>query len=377
MAQTAESVREASPLKRAGKAALGACGFGVSMCALLAPGLTGRRVVAQLVKAAGSAALRLKPSIYESLDAGNAEFATGERVRRPILQRRALAATMERAEAGEITLEQALEALDIPPEARAEAAGLRADEVFAGMPPDIEVAVQYSGGGDSTLAGLLAATYFKRVHLLTGAHPFINGPRVAAVNARKLVGVFGPDKVTHAIVDTTRALREILFGSYWKDLREYGTLPIADGCLCCKLSFDVGMVTYAREHNVGAVMDGADLMIKFQLSQGHPEIMKLREEFYGSRGLSFVHPCASISDGATMLLLLGLAQDPPVLLYPSQPTCRGYDFLGQVSKRYYFLPRYGMDGLTEVGVRYAKDKLAVCAGLLDADESCVSIEGTL
>ncbi len=376
MAQASTPQQKASWLRQAGKATLGACSLGVSVCALLAPGLTARRAVAQLVKLGGNAILKLKPSIYDSLDAGNVEFATGQRKRRPILQRRALSAVAQRAEKGEISPEEALEMLEVPAEARQEAANLRAIDVFSGVSPDIEVAVQYSGGGDSTLAGLLAATYFRRVHLLTGCHPFIGARENAVVNARKLAGMFGPDRVIHSFVDTTRPLREMLFGNYWKDFWKYGTLPITDGCLVCKLSFDVGMLAYARQHNVGAVLDGADLMIKFQLSQGHPGIMRLREEFYASRGLSFLHPCASISDGAMNLLLIGLAHTPPAFLYPMQPNCRGYDFLGQVSKRYYFMPRYGMEGLSEAGLRYASDKLSVCGKLLEREDGSVRIERT-
>jgi len=295
--QSLQRQQPGSILKALPRNVLGACSYGVGLGAVLAPGLTGRRLFAQAVKLVGSAGLKLAPSIYKSLDAGNREFSTGERKRQPIRQRRQFAALLADADAGKIEVDDAFEQLDIPEEAYAEAEKLSAYRMFASVDPDAEVAVAYSGGGDSTLAALLAALYFKRVHLVTGYHTFIGHRDRAVVNAQKLTDLFGEDKICHAYVDTNRALQQMFFGNYWQDLRRYGTLPVAIGCLVCKMSFDVGTITYAKEHGLKAVLDGADLMIKFQLSQGHPEIMRERERMYDAHGLAFLHPCATSSTG--------------------------------------------------------------------------------
>jgi len=135
--------------------------------------------------------------------------------------------------------------------------------------------VQYSGGADSTVAAIIAAQRFEKVHLLTFSHPFIwvtfSHPFIwekhkSAVNAAKLAQILGNQAVIHRYVDATQTLSQIMFGDYWEDYRKYGTAPVGWPCLACKLSFDTESIRYARDNGIELVIDGADLRVEFQLS---------------------------------------------------------------------------------------------------------------
>ncbi|MGC9319694.1 MAG: hypothetical protein ACP5KN_16805 [Armatimonadota bacterium] len=226
-----------------------------------------------------------------------------------------------------------------------------------------EMIVQYSGGADSTVAAVLGALAFERVHLLTFHHPFIRASDQSQVNAQKLAGLFGDDVIVHRRIDATQALNALLFGDYLGDLRRFGTAPIGWPCLACKMSFDAGTLSYAAEHGIKVVADGSDLRVSYQLSQGDPEMLAVREDWYRSHGVSFVHPVADIEDTVTELLLFGLESERQFILYPQQGHCIGNDMLGTAYKRFYYIPRHGMDHLRKQAVRWAHSKTGVCDAL--------------
>ena len=98
-------------------------------------------------------------------------------------------------------------------------------------------------------------------------------------------------------------------------------------------------------------------------------MLLLRCQFYLEYGIEFRHPVVHIEDTTKELLLFGVHSDPACILYPHQGHCIGNDLLGTIYKRFYFLPKYGVDLLSDAASRWAKEKIEVCKQLLDSPVS--------
>jgi len=307
--------------------------------------------------------LRVWPGLYDAQDEHKRAYASGRvRDRR---EREKLCQLLQEAERAGMSPAQAVRDAGLEGDQKGQLTRSLARAIFGDVAPEAaEAAVQYSGGADSTVAAILAAHRFARVHLLSFYHPFILERGRAKLNADKLANIFGSDAIVHVLVDATQALDRMMFRDYWRDMRKYWTFPIGDACLLCKLSFDVGSIAYACENGIKVVVDGSDLRVPFQLSQGHEGMLELRREFYSEYGIDFRHPAARLEDTTLELIGFGLHSNPSCLIYPHQPHCAGNDALGAIYKRFYFLPKYGMAGLSEFAESWASEKLALCRKLL-------------
>ncbi|MEA3402551.1 MAG: hypothetical protein U9R79_15035 [Armatimonadota bacterium] len=318
----------------------------------------------RLLRSTAGIGLRLLPSLYDGQGEHKRQHASGRvRSRR---QTRELCEQLQAADRkGQVLTGELLQRLGVDPARRSLLTTEYARTAFGdSLSHGPELIVQYSGGADSTVAAVLSALAFERVHLLTFHHPFIRDSGQSRVNAQKLADLFGHDLIVHRQIDATEGLKALLFGDYLADLRRFGTAPIGWPCLACKMSFDIGTLRYAAEHGVKVVADGSDLRVSYQLSQGDPEMLAVREQWYGSHGISFVHPVAQIEDTVTELLLFGLEADRQFLLYPKQGHCIGNDMLGTAYKRFYYIPRYGLDHLRRKAIRWAREKINTCDSLV-------------
>lgn len=313
----------------------------------------------------GGIGLKLFPSIYASLDAQNVKYGSGLRVKEKYLHKEAFNEFLKEAERLNMSAEKILSQLKSGGGIETDVLATSLAEVFDYADNDIEVAVQYSGGCDSTLAAILAARYFRKVHLLSFHNPFIRHKEKSERNAEKITAVFGPDKVTHSIIDTSTTFRKILFDRYLTDLIRHRTFVLGVGCLACKLSFDINIIRYAREHKISMVIDGADLSVKSQLSQGDEAILEQRNLLYARYGIDFKHPVARFTNNAHELFVIGEDLEPPQIFYAEQPECKGNQFLNEIYDRFYFLPRYGIEVHSEKGQIWLKDKLPVCIECID------------
>ncbi|MGI5817398.1 MAG: hypothetical protein ACOX9R_04800 [Armatimonadota bacterium] len=340
--------------------AIGVAGAGTWAVSALTSAMCTLRLRCAWLRALRSVAgvgLKLFPSIYDGQDRHKREHASGtvrdRRRTEELYGRLQSAETDRRASADEIIAELGID-LDRPSLLTAEYARHAFADALARGPDAI---VQYSGGADSTAAAVLATLAFERVHLLTFQHPFIRASEHSRANARKLVQLFGETAVIHREIDVTDALDGLLFSEYFSDLRRFGTAPIGWPCLACKMSFDIGTLRYAAEQRIGVVADGADFRVSYQLSQGDPLTMAVRDEWYASHGVSFTHPVARIEDTVTELLLFGLQTGDRILLYPKQGHCVGNDMLGTAYKRFYYIPRFGMDALRAQAIEWMRAKI--------------------
>jgi len=247
------------------KKVLSATAYLISLLTLLTCTLRLRCQWVRFLRAVAEIGLRLRPSLYDEQDAYKQEHASG-----PVRNRRQqerLCQILQEAEAAGIAPTEIAHRLGVGREWSSQLFGCEAAGAFVGIADDIrEVAVQYSGGADSTVAAIIAAQRFEKVHLLTFSHPFIWEKHKSAVNAAKLAQILGNQAVIHRYVDATQTLSQIMFGDYWEDYRKYGTAPVGWPCLACKLSFDTESIRYARDNGIELVIDGADLRVEFQLS---------------------------------------------------------------------------------------------------------------
>ena len=339
--------------------------FLIGLSSSLACTLRLRCVWVRILRTMGDVVLRLLPSLYDAQDAHKQQYASGQvRNRR---QRDELCTSLQAAERAGTSPAEAAFQLGLSESQPGPLDDSLSRAVFADVAADVrEVAVHYSGGADSTLAAIMAAQRFETVHLLTFCHPFIRERERSEVNAEKLTRIFGSDVIVHRFVDATDALDDIMFGDYLRDLRKYGTFLTADPCLACKLSFDTEAIRYACENDIRLVVDGSDLRVPFQLSQGHEGMLELRRQFYLEYGIDFRHPVGGLQDTTDELFLFGLRSTPACMIYAHQPGCIGNDLLGAIYKRFYFLPRYGMEGLTSFANKWAPEKIAACKQLLSA-----------
>lgn len=327
--------------------------------------LRSRARLVRIVGKVGNSMLRLFPSLYDGHDTYKRQYAHG--TVRNMRQGRHLCSVLQKAEREGLSPREALRMVGVEPEGESKLTPELAAQVFEDAPEGVnEIAIQFSGGADSTAAAVLAAQRFDRVHLLTFRHSFIEKPEESWQNARKLSEIFGEDAISYIVVDATADIEEILFRDYGSDRQKYGTSPMTDPCLGCKLSFDTSTIRYCRRNGVKLVGDGADLRVQFQLSQGNREIMALRQQLYNDYDLDFVHPVAEIDNSIRELLLFGLHTQPGCLIYPTQPQCVGVDIVAPAYKRFYYLPKYGMSELQRFGEMWAAQKLEICRELLDS-----------
>jgi O-antigen/teichoic acid export membrane protein len=369
-----ERSREGSPQRRTfdmGKHLKSAVGLAISAIAMCMFTLPLRRIYVSFLKLFGGIGLKLFPGIYGRMDRFNQQYSSGRRVKEHYQDKARLTAFLKRAEREKWPTERVLSTLkdEIGKVALVDS---KLNEVFDGADPGLEVAVQFSGGCDSTLIAMLAAQYFRKVHMVSFTHSLIEGTERTTVNAKKVIALFGEEKVVHRIIDSTDVFRSFVFDDYLRDLRKYKTFVVGIGCLACKLSFDVKILDYALSNGIKLILDGADLSVRTQLSQGDEGILRERGALFARYGVDFKHPAVKFKNNAFEMLLLGLKLDRSVLMYAEQPECRGNQFLNEVYDRFYFLPKYGIELHSQLGRQWLEDKLPLCRDRLDRRAQAVA-----
>ncbi|MCK4323832.1 MAG: hypothetical protein KAW89_04830, partial [Armatimonadetes bacterium] len=120
----------------------------------------------RVVRSVAEIGLRLRPSLYDEQDAYKQEHASGPvRNRR---QKEKLCQVLQEAEGNGVAPAEVARRLGFSQNQSSPLFDFEAAGAFVGIADDIrEVAVQYSGGADSTVATIIAAQRFEKVHLLT------------------------------------------------------------------------------------------------------------------------------------------------------------------------------------------------------------------
>jgi len=238
-----------------------------------------------------------------------------------------------------------------------------------------EVAIQFTGGKDSTYLALLMANQFKKVHLLTFHHSLIRDLERVSVNVCKLQRLFGTKKFESVIVDIEEVLRKLYQGDFLRDVVRYGGYGANNFCGACRLAMMTHTIVYCLRNRIKYVRDGSNVS-GFDLSQ-QPWSLPIIKQFYLGFGLDYETPLYKNERNDIELLKSGLADVNPTIFFRRQPRCEGGGHFHNIYLRCHFLPLYGEEALKRIGTRWLKDKLEVCRNyILRTTESPVSSKTT-
>lgn len=221
-----------------------------------------------------------------------------------------------------------------------------------------EVCIQFTGGKDSTLLAALMARRFTRVHLLSFCNPLIVDLDKIPLNVGKLQLLYGRDKFEHTVIDNEGLLRQLYTGRWLQDLRKYKTYAANNFCGPCRLSMITHTIMYCLQNEIAFVRDGAN-RTGFDLSQQVWALTMLKR-FYREYKIDYDCTLYDASRNDIELLKLGLSAEKPLILYRSQPLCRGGGEVHNIYFRCYFLPLYGREARRKRDLEWLQDKLDLC-----------------
>lgn len=151
-----------------------------------------------------------------------------------------------------------------------------------------EIALQYSGGTDSTAAAVLAAGHFKRVHLLTYHHSGLHRIENSMHNIARLRRAFPDVEFRQLILDVDGLFRSVTYSNYVANLREYGLFNLGT-CGFCKLSMHLRTLVYCLEYGIKEVADGANVNSSHFPAQMAEVIIEVRK-MYHRFGITYSNP---------------------------------------------------------------------------------------
>jgi predicted subunit of tRNA(5-methylaminomethyl-2-thiouridylate) methyltransferase len=151
-----------------------------------------------------------------------------------------------------------------------------------------EIVVLFSGGTDSTLAAALCAAKFDRVRLVTYERFGIANVENSRLNATMLMERFGPDKITHEIINIDELFKHVAYERYWESFKRHGFMLLST-CGLCKLSMHVRTVKYCVDNGIKSVCDGANSGMTMFPDQMKSVVEKLHA-MYAEFGIDYSNP---------------------------------------------------------------------------------------
>ena len=153
-----------------------------------------------------------------------------------------------------------------------------------------EIALMFSGGIDSTMAAILLAEQYDRVHLLTYGngygHYHLDRTRRRADELRQRCG----DRFEHAVV-SVQDLFERYLPEPEAEFRRYRSGFV--WCLGCKLAMHTRSILYNLEHRITEMTDGSSKSTGEMVEQ-MPVCVNGFREFYSFHGITFSTPVYDI-----------------------------------------------------------------------------------
>lgn len=195
-------------------------------------------------------------------------------------------------------------------------------------PSDGEVALMYSGGGDTTLAAAILAKQYKRVHLVTLCNGLCMRLDRSAKHVRKLKEIFGEKQFVHKTIYITDLLYQIRGSLLRFSLQQHRSPLLFD--LCCKLAMETAMIIYCLENNINLSADGNN-SAQGEIFLQQSEYLKAVDTFFETFNIKLIHPVYPISsrrkrdielrnlgvcDGNRTLTFLGISSQ-----FFNQPFC--------------------------------------------------------
>jgi predicted subunit of tRNA(5-methylaminomethyl-2-thiouridylate) methyltransferase len=149
------------------------------------------------------------------------------------------------------------------------------------------VTLLFSGGVDSTMAAVILAEHFDRVHLVSYWNGF-GHYRIGRTGkrARELQRRF-PGRFSHALLSTVELFEPLLEKAIAVDYEKTKSGFI--WCMSCKLAMHARTIAYNLEHGIELVSDGSSASTAEMVEQAPFSINKVRG-FYGEYGIGFETP---------------------------------------------------------------------------------------
>jgi hypothetical protein len=221
-----------------------------------------------------------------------------------------------------------------------------------------EVCIQFTGGKDSTLLAALMVERFKKVHLLSFNNPLIVDLDKVSLNVGKLKRLYGKNKFEHTVIDNESFLKHLYTSKWYHDIRKYKTYSANNVCSSCRLSMISHTIIYCMQNGIEFVRDGAN-RTGFDLSQQEWSLDVIKN-FYKEFNIDYDCSLYNSSRNDIDLLKQGLYSEKPLILYRSQPLCKGGGEIHNIYFRCYFLPLYGREARKERDLEWLQDKLILC-----------------
>jgi hypothetical protein len=249
-----------------------------------------------------------------------------------------------------------------------------------------QVAVMFSGGTDSLLAGAIGAETFARVHLLTFHVSQMSNWERSRKAAQRLIDKYGPDKVAHRMIDNDGLFRKFYLSQYGRDLRKYGLYLNCTVCVSCGFAFRVRSIVYCHQYGCRFLWDG----LQDEGASEHiysvlgAERQRVVEDFCREYGIIKESPVYNISRTDHVLYEKGLLPERQTKLralgdadmqnavyskqlerwHETQADCVG-NVVGLTYLVGSFLPRHGHERNKELMLRYHHERMNIARDLLD------------
>lgn len=237
------------------------------------------------------------------------------------------------------------------------------------MTAEDEISVLFSGGSDSTLAAALMCEQFEKVHLLTFYHSGIPYTEKSRINAKRLMGRFGKNKIRHVFISVEELFKKLYYSVYLRDIVCYKGYMIPCICYACQIAMHTTTILYNLENNISFACDGykreQEHLYAFMSEKGIDEIRKLYKTFQ----IESKQPVYNTVRTDWVLYELGITPKRNVkfphenLHFHAQHWCPTGTLVNAYLLGYYF-PLFGKEASYRVSVKYWQEKIRLAKDYL-------------
>jgi len=166
---------------------------------------------------------------------------------------------------------------------------------------EIDSAVLYSGGSDSTLAAALSAEKNRKVHLLTFDRiSFLGAGTYTQQNLGRLKSIYGSEKFSWQLIKIGKWHKCILYERYMHFAKKYKLATV--GLSFTKLAMHWRAAVYCIENGIEEVADGMVPYMHLYTDQNKEISLRRLKKFYQKFGINYVNPVYNSSDNVEQQL---------------------------------------------------------------------------
>ena len=253
-----------------------------------------------------------------------------------------------------------------------------------------EIAILYSGGADSTVAAILMASKFKKIHLLTFNTSFLTNVEKTKINVGKIKTKFKHINFIHKIINIEKIYNLINRTNYLQDLFKYKLFKVYSFDLNLRLSMMIATILYCKRYNIKNVAHGINRYAGIEIPSQMKNVLEQFNLLFKRNEITLLNPVydykdkhpflrvnldpkifneniqnaiRTIPDTSKKLYELGITNTKDIKMlnttkYSNQVEC-GLYFFHIIWCRFYFFQLYDYHTFKKLSVDYTKDKLEV------------------